>query len=333
MAEVNKRGVVKRHVKHASTTSTDQQSLVKAILKSDVGQWVHPATGDKFFIDETSKFPTITFEIKTDVSPPYQWKWAITWDAQVSGMRESGKRGRKLKTFTETGSFASNDKTWDANLNGKTLGGKLSVEVAAGSVAFRRTVFILGKNPSKDDVVSFLSSMPNTVGFDLVIDQETHFKNFINADGEPVVAGDSGYGLTQMTTPAPTYEQVWNWKENVRAGVALFQQKQREAIDSFKPHPYTQEQLKTETYARWNGGSYYRWNVATKQFERRDVLCDPSQGNIGWNMDDPVNAGKTVDQLHERDKDQYKKMKKGQDKNEHPWIYTGICYVDHILGN
>ena len=39
-------------------------------------------------------------------------------------------------------------------------------------------------------------------------------KQFINADGEPVVAFDKGYGMAQLTKPVPTYEQVWNWKEN-----------------------------------------------------------------------------------------------------------------------
>lgn len=30
------------------------------------------------YLDETPKFPEITFEIKTEQPPPYQWKWTIT---------------------------------------------------------------------------------------------------------------------------------------------------------------------------------------------------------------------------------------------------------------
>ncbi|WP_157977862.1 hypothetical protein [Paraburkholderia kururiensis] len=232
-----KRKVRVRHVKHASETNANQKSLVKVVIQNDIGEWVRPATGDKFYIDETPKFPSIVFEIKTDAPPPYQWKWTIVWDAQVSSLRESKKRGKKLRTFSQSSSFTSNEKSWEANLNNMIVGGKLSVEVAAGGTEFRRTVFVLGKNPAKEDVVAFISAMPNTLGFDKVIDQESHFKNFINADNEPVVAGDRGYGLTQMTNPAPSYEQVWNWKENVKAGVKLFQQKQSEAKDSFGHHP------------------------------------------------------------------------------------------------
>ncbi|WP_143276478.1 hypothetical protein [Burkholderia cenocepacia] len=121
MTATKKRKTEKRHVKHASTTGTDQKSLVKAVVQNDSGEWVRPSTGDKFVIDETPKFPEITFEIKTEQPPPYQWKWTITWDAQVSGLREK-PRGKKLKTFSDTGSFSINDKTWVADPGGEDLG-------------------------------------------------------------------------------------------------------------------------------------------------------------------------------------------------------------------
>lgn len=255
------------------------------------------------------------------------------WDAQVSGLRESAKRGKKLKTFSDTGSFTSNDKSWTANLGNKILGGKLSVEATAGDAQFRRTVFVLAKNPIKADVVAFVASLPNTLGFDKVIDQESHFRNVINADNEPVVAGDAGYGLTQMTNPAPTYEQAWNWKENVKAGVTLYQDKQAKAKILLKAHPYTDDQLLRETTGLWNGSKYYEWNAETQSWERNgDVLCDPATSNIGWDMSNQTNAGQTADQLHARDKETYKKMKAGRDK-DHVWIYSGACYVDHLMGD
>src|SRR5579862_6756505 len=101
MTETKKHKTVKRHVKHASTTGTDQNSLVKAIVKNDTGEWVRPMTGNKFYIDEAARFPAITFEIKTDAASPYEWKWMIVWDAQVSSLRESEKRGRKVRSFSE----------------------------------------------------------------------------------------------------------------------------------------------------------------------------------------------------------------------------------------
>ncbi|CAB5278209.1 hypothetical protein IST455A_05465 [Burkholderia multivorans] len=49
MTTTKKRKTVKRHVRHASTTSADQNSLVKAVIQNDAGDWVRPATGDKFY--------------------------------------------------------------------------------------------------------------------------------------------------------------------------------------------------------------------------------------------------------------------------------------------
>jgi hypothetical protein len=42
-----------------------------------------------------------------------------------------------------------------------------------------------------------------------------------------------------------------------------------------------------------------------------------------------ANKGKTEKELRERDVDEYPKMKAGQTA-EHPWIYTGVCYADHL---
>jgi hypothetical protein len=38
-----------------------------------------------------------------------------------------------------------------------------------------------------------------------------------------------GVGLMQVTRPAPTAEQTWNWRANVAAGVALYREKERVA--------------------------------------------------------------------------------------------------------
>jgi hypothetical protein len=324
-----------RHVRHASTTNANDKSLVKIVVQSDAGEWMRPVTGEKFYIDEATKFPSIEFEIKTDAPPPYQWKWTIVWEAHVSGLRESAKRGRKLRTFSETGSFSSNDKSWQTDLGGKSLGGKLSVEVTACGTTFRRTVFVLAKNPAKADVVAYLATLPNSTGFDRVIEQESQFKNFIDADNEPVVAGDAGYGMTQMTHPAPSYEQVWNWQKNIQAGIALFQEKQTAAKRHLgqQGRQYTDEQLMMETITRWNGGTYYSWNPRSQTWERPpEMVCDPATGNIGWSTTNPANTGKTVDELHERDKDTYRDMKAGQSK-DHAWTYSGVCYADHMVNH
>src|SRR5690606_35843843 len=124
------------------------------------------------------------------------------------------------------------------------------------------SIQIRGRNPGQARVLSHLSIIPNTTGFEKIIEKESSFRNFIDADGEPLLSFDGGYGLTQITNPKPSFEQIWNWKENINSGCALYQEKQR-AAKSFlgkNSRKYTIDQLKLETLSRWNGGSYHIWN-------------------------------------------------------------------------
>jgi type VI secretion system secreted protein VgrG len=156
-------------------------------------------------------------------------------------------------------------------------------------------------------------------------------KHFIDADNMPIVAFDGGYGLTQMTAPAPTYEQVWNWKENIKGGTALYKTKQKDAKTylSQNKRTYTDDQLKLETWSRWNGGSYHVWDDKGNAWVRNnDIVCDPVTGNIGWDMSLADNKDKTVEELHKRDAKSYKTPKSKAATNQ--WKYTGICYADHL---
>ena len=286
-------------------TNTTKGSLVKVVVSADSGKWISPEKDAKFSIDAAATFPAIQFEIDTAQPGPYKWSWTLTWVAKTSGLRERVKRGSTLKTFTKKGSIDSPNKVWPADVGG-VLGGKLAVEVKAGTETFKRSVSITGTNPAQADVETFLATISDVEGFSAILEQETHFKNFINADGQPIVAFDHGYGMTQMTHPSPSFEQVWSWKENIHGGTALYQQKQKLAKTYLgqSGRTYTTEQLKLETWSRWTGGGYHKWDAATKAWTRNDdMLCDTQTGNIGWDMTDPDNAGMTEDELHKRDED------------------------------
>lgn len=313
-----------------SKTNSKKDSLVKTVVLEDLGKWISPASGAKFHIDEDAQFPEIVFEIETDFQGPIVWNWSIVWAAAVSGLRESTKRGKVLKTFTAKGSVTSNEKRWTADLSKQVVGGLLTVKAEAGTSVFKRSVHILAKNPTKEKVTAFLATMDSVTGFDVILEQESKFKNFINADELPVVSFDSGYGMTQMTNPAPTYEQVWSWKENIKVGAKLYQQKQREAKAhlSQQKRTYTDEQLKLETWTRWNGGVYHVWDAEAKQWKRDPKwLCDSATGNIGWNMTKAENKDESEKTLHDRDSGEYAKPPK---KSERSWDYSGVCYADHL---
>jgi hypothetical protein len=192
------------------------------------------------------------------------------------------------------------------------------------------TVRITGANPTAADLVQYLQSKPGSGGFERIILHETKGRHF-TAAADPVRSFDSGYGLCQLTRPVPTFEQVWNWQRNVDGGLALYQQKRAAAMNYLGQagRTYTPKQLEYEAISRWNGGAYHRWDETAQQWVRTPtVLCDRTTGNIGWDMNDPANAGKTEAQLHARDSASYAHAPL---PGAH-WRYFGVCYADRILG-
>lgn len=325
-------GKVKAKAGGAKSNAT-KKSLVKVVVPDDKGKWISPEKLSTYRITDEAVFPVIVFNAETDTKGPYKWKWKISWEAKVSGLSESGRRGAKVGSFSASGVAETAEPKWTCDLSGQVIGGTLTVEMAAGSDAFLRTVYVKGTNPAREKLDAFVATLEEAKGYEKILHHEAKGKQFINADGEPVVAFDKGYGLAQLTKPAPTYQQAWNWKDNVRGGLKLYQSKRKEAksyLSMRGKDSFTDEQLQLETFSRYNGGVYNKWNAKEKKWVRNpDILCDDSTGNIGWNTSSSDNSGKTEAELHKRDASTYGDGKSGQSK-EHPWTYTGVCYADHV---
>lgn len=270
-----------------------------------------PTPNKIFTITTAPDWPAIEFE--TDGTGPHTWTWTLKWGA-----------------FTKTGTASTPNNKWDAKEAVTNFGGTLTVQAKVKTDAASVTVLIRGANPTSAEVTTYLATKPNSAGFDKILQHESKFKHF-NASNEPVKSFDNGYGMCQLTTPTPTFEQVWNWKLNIDGGLKLFDQK-RAAAAAFltqSGRTHTDEQLKYETVCRWNGGSYHTWDATAGAWIRKaNVLCDSKTGNIGWDMNDAENAGKTEADLRKRDKDTYSKPPQA---GAH-WGYFGVCYADAILG-
>lgn len=273
-------------------------------------KFIKPRMDETFTITAAPEWPSIKFE--TDEKGAHTWNWSIEWGK----FKKSGKD-------TTTGS------AWDAKEAIINYGGKLTVRVEANKKSASITVKVKGTNPTDTIVKQYLLTKANSAGFDKIIGHESKFKNF-NSQNEPIKTFDNGYGMCQLTTPAPNYEQVWNWKKNVDGGLELFEKKRQSAITylSQSQRTYTSDQLKYETVCRWNGGSYHEWDTTNKKWVRNsDILCDSNTGNIGWDINDEKNSGKTEAELRKRDSSKYSKP---PDSNSH-WKYSGVCYADKIL--
>ncbi|MDH4580431.1 hypothetical protein E8F20_00905 [Pseudomonas sp. BN415] len=323
-----------QQARNAGKSNKVEGSVVRLISAANALFWVSPPDKEVFKITSEPALPEIIFEFKANIDGNYEWSWVIEWEAKTSGLRERARNGKTLQTFSEYGSFVGKGKKWVADFGGKILGGKLTVTVLVDGKKLERSVTIRGHNPNKEEIATYVYGLDGVRGFDKLLEQETGSKHFINLDGEPIVAFDKGYGITQMTNPAPTYEQAWNWKENIAAGSFLYKEKVRlaEKYLGQSGRDYSDEQLQREAVSRWNGGSYHEWDPNSETWLRRkNLLCDSQTGNIGWLADKEENKDKTESELRERDKETYKLGTKGQSA-DHPWFYTGVCYADHVLG-
>ena len=130
---------------------------------------------------------------------------------------------------------------------------------------------VRGQNPSKSDIRSRLGSIEAQVtGY-----RESRFRQF-GSDDLPLFGPPNGFGVMQLDNPPATAREVWDWKANVDAGLALFRQKAADArgypARVRKQYPeatnFTPEQLKLETYQRYNGGAYWKWDDAQNAWTR-----------------------------------------------------------------
>jgi hypothetical protein len=241
-------------------------------------------------------------------------KHILLWTIQWKGYKRSG---------SET---TSNDE-WNTEPIIADLGGQLFVDEKDDQDEAVTCVNILGLNPTPPTIESYVNSMPDTKGFSNILSHESGMQHF-TALGEPIVSRDNGYGIAQLTDPPPSFEEVWNWKKNVKSGIDLYFRKGIVAKRYLSQHNqvYTSEQLSHETVALWNGGNYYIWDDVAGSWRRQPILCDSATSNIGWDMRDPANKGLTQQKLHSRDAAAYSQLSAG----DH-WQHYGVCYADKML--
>jgi hypothetical protein len=273
-------------------------------------KFIKPQINQLFLITSAPLWPTIIFQ--TDQKGPHRWSWTVKWH-----------------NFVKSGAATTAGSSWDAKDAILNIGGALTVRADCNSSSSQITVAIGGQNPNGAEVKSCLSGYSGSAGFEKIISQESKFKHF-NSSQVPIRSFDNGYGMCQLTKPAPSFEQCWNWKLNIAAGLALFNVKRTSAIVYLSQggRSYSSDQLLYETVSRWNGGNYHEWDTESGQWVRHpNILCDSRTGNIGWDMTDNQNKGKTEEQLHKRDSGSYSKHAKAA-----PWKYFGPCYAEHVLG-
>ncbi len=168
--------------------------------------------------------------------------------------------------------------TFDEAIQGGRLTLKASGKirnVATGHTTTHETsaiTSIRGVNPS----IAAVKERLGNLDLQVMAFQESRFAQFKDSDGLPLFGAPNGYGIMQLDNPPATADQIWDWRANVDAGLALFAVKRQEAVTYpgrvRKKFPdatdFTPEQARLETIQRYNGGRYWNWNDERKEWEK-----------------------------------------------------------------
>jgi len=256
-----------------------------------------PATDENFKIAANPPaMPTITVTAAMQdggrLPGNATFEWSATLEFNSSLALYGGKRNTRHPDIApQTGPNPS----WDIPFT-EISGGKLVVKLVmrAGLHAEHASKEwdIVGTNPADTDIRTFANSIgANRVAFRKLMRKESSLEQFHGRDNYwPLYSRDreGGVGLCQLTNPAPSDAQTWNWQENVRGGWDLYQAKEREArgypgrkqqsaefralVDTLNRQrtrqnlpelivnvpAYTEDQLMRATLRRFNGGNEYR---------------------------------------------------------------------------
>jgi len=186
--------------------------------------------GPKYVIDEQCGMPTITAiaalqNISPDTRVPVQYQWSATVEFQGSSdCPHSVSRTTSHAAITELNGTAQFRIPF-TQVRGGNLTVKLTVVYGNITLQAKTTgLTITGTNPTLD---SLKNTAPAKAGFRKLMRLESALRQF-TTNGCPLFSADNlgGVGLCQLTSPSPTDDQVWSWKENIAGGVRLWNSKE-----------------------------------------------------------------------------------------------------------
>lgn len=216
-----------------------------------------PGSGGVVRIAADGTPPPLPFT--SDAAGAHRWEWHLAWRDNAASGSATTPHGR-----------------WDARAVIGCGGGTLTVRAVAQSAECHVVVEVRGTNPTAAQVAAYLHGKPGAAGFDRIVAQESRCRHF-TAAGLPVVSFDGGVGLCQLTTPAATIAQAWDWRANLDAGLALFAAKRAVAerrLGQFGRH-FTAAQAIREAVCLWNGGTYHVWQDGRGSVRRRSCAIPP----------------------------------------------------------
>jgi hypothetical protein len=186
-------------------------------------------SGPTFPITEQCEMPNIkvTANLK-DITPdpklPLQYRWAVS--LLFTGAKCVHSLNRNIKHPDISCVTAVNALAIPFT---KVRGGDLTISVAVrvGNVeltAKSAGLQVTGTNPGMG---ALMAATPDNDAFKKLMRVESRLKQFLGPTC-PYFSEDDygGVGICQITNPSPSEDQVWSWKENLKAGWQFYKDKQ-----------------------------------------------------------------------------------------------------------
>jgi len=187
-------------------------------------------SGPEYPISEQCAMPSITATatfkgLAVDPKNPVQYEWTVSlvFPGSTTCVHSVGRSTshNPIHSTTSTNSFKIPFT--------QVRGGDLTVKVTARAGAMVASaqssgLKVAGTNPS---IGSLQITVPAKAAFRKLMRLESGLKQFLSG-GCPKFSEDNkgGVGLCQLTSPAPTADQIWSWKENLKGGIVLWNSKE-----------------------------------------------------------------------------------------------------------
>ena len=187
-------------------------------------------SGPEYAISEQCVMPSITAvaTLKNLVVDPrnpvqYQWTVSLVFTGSATCVHSMGRSTSHtpISSTTSTNSF----RIPFTQVRGGDLTVKVTARTGTTAVSAQSSgLKIVGTNPS---LGSLQFAAPAKAAFRKLTRLESGLKQFLSG-GCPKFSEDNkgGVGLCQLTNPAPTADQIWSWKENLKGGIALWNDKE-----------------------------------------------------------------------------------------------------------
>jgi hypothetical protein len=187
--------------------------------------------GPQFAIGEQCAMPSITAKatlqnVTPDPKVPPQFQWSATLvfsggPCPYSGVRTISHPAMSGATVSPANQF----KIPFTQIRGGSLTIRVSVRVGNDTLTAESAgLTVAGTNPN---IGSLQIAAPANAAFRKLTRLESGLRQFRSPDC-PLFSADNmgGVGLCQLTSPAPSDDQVWSWKANLAGGVALWNSKE-----------------------------------------------------------------------------------------------------------